>query len=89
MVVLAGLLGLTSWVVASVSTWLVPVYVTAMALIFVMPRAERPPGLGPLDDKGEPDLDKDQGSEASGLSRRPAVGPRLRLRRPMGLALAL
>jgi hypothetical protein len=68
MVVLAGLLGLTSWVIASVSTWLVPVYVTAMALIFVIPRAERPRGSGPLGDKGEPDLDKDQGSEASGLS---------------------
>ena len=68
MVVLAGLLGLTSWVIASVSTWLVPVYVTAMALIFVIPRAERPQGSGPLGDKGEPDLDKDKGSEASGLS---------------------
>jgi len=68
MVVLAGLLGLTSWVIASVSTWLVPVYVTVMALIFVIPRAERPPGSGPLGDKGEPDLDKDKGSEASGLT---------------------
>ena len=68
MVMLAGLLGLTSWVVASVSTWLVPVYVTAMALIFVIPRAERPQGSGPLGDKGEPDLDKDQGGEAAGLS---------------------
>ena len=98
MVVLAGLLGLTSWVIASVSTWLVPVYVTAMALIFVIPRAEHPRGSGPLGDKGEPDLDKDQGSEASGLSspirprgmrlsRRPILLPRLRLRRPMGLAL--
>jgi len=68
MVVLAGLLGLTSWVIASVSTWLVPVYVTAMALIFVIPRAERPQGTGPLGDKGEPDLDRDKGSEACGLS---------------------
>jgi len=68
MVVLAGLLGLTSWVIASVSTWLVPVYVTAMALIFVIPRAEHPWGSGALGDKGEPDLDKDKGSEASGLS---------------------
>lgn len=75
MVVLAGLLGLTSWVVASVSTWLVPVYVTAMALIFVIPRAERPPGSGPLGDKGEPDLDKGQGSEASGLAS-PDPAPR-------------
>ena len=45
MVVLAGLLGLTSWVVASVSTWLVPVYVTAMVFIFVSPRAENPEGI--------------------------------------------
>ena len=40
--VLAVLMGLTSWVVASVSTWLVPVYVTAMVLIFVVPRAHHP-----------------------------------------------
>ena len=39
-VVLAALMGLTSWVVASISTWLVPVYVTAMVLIFVMPRVQ-------------------------------------------------
>ena len=31
-------MGLTSWVIASISTWLVPVYVTAMVLIFVMPQ---------------------------------------------------
>ena len=41
---LAGLLGITSWVVASVSTWLVPVYVTAMVFIFVSPRVEPPEG---------------------------------------------
>jgi len=33
-------MGLTSWVVASISTWLVPVYVTAMVLIFVMPQVQ-------------------------------------------------
>ena len=43
-VVMAVLMGLTSWVVASVSTWLVPVYVTAMVLIFVVPRAHHPEG---------------------------------------------
>ena len=43
-VVMAVLMGLTSWVVASVSTWLVPVYVTAMVLIFVVPRAHHPAG---------------------------------------------
>jgi len=41
-VALAALMGLTSWVVASLSTWLVPVYVTAMVLIFVIPRVQRP-----------------------------------------------
>jgi hypothetical protein len=75
MVVLAGLLGLTSWVIASVSTWLVPVYVTAMALIFVTPRAKPPQGSGFLGDKGKPDLDKQKGSEASGLSS-PDADPR-------------
>ena len=39
-VVLAALMGFTSWVVASISTWLVPVYVTAMVLIFVTPQAQ-------------------------------------------------
>ena len=39
-VVLAALMGLTSWVVASISTWLVPVYVTAMVLIFVIPQVQ-------------------------------------------------
>jgi len=36
--VMAVLMGLTGWVVASISTWLVPVYVTVMVLIFVAPR---------------------------------------------------
>ncbi|MFO0889184.1 MAG: hypothetical protein U0790_08595 [Isosphaeraceae bacterium] len=39
---LAALMGITSWVVASLSTWLVPVYVTAMALIFAFPRSQHP-----------------------------------------------
>ena len=50
-VVLAALMGLTSWVVASISTWLVPVYVTAMVLIFVIPRVPHPGEPGPA---GEP-----------------------------------
>jgi hypothetical protein len=50
-VVLAALMGLTSWVVASISTWLVPVYVTAMALIFVMPQVQHLEGSKP---SGEP-----------------------------------
>jgi hypothetical protein len=68
MVMLTGLLGLTSWVVASVSTWLVPVYVTVMVLIFVTPRPERPRGSSLLGEKGKPDLDKEKASEAYGLS---------------------
>ncbi|WP_165227103.1 hypothetical protein [Aquisphaera insulae] len=43
-VALAILMGLTSWVVASVSTWMVPAYVTAMVLIFAIPRAPRRDG---------------------------------------------
>lgn len=39
---LAGLMGLTSWVVARVSVWLVPVYLIVMTLIFALPRAPRP-----------------------------------------------
>jgi hypothetical protein len=35
---MALLIGMTSWVVASVSTWLVAIYVTAMFLIFAVPR---------------------------------------------------
>jgi hypothetical protein len=36
---LAALMGLTSWVIASISTWMVPVYVSAMVLIFVFPQS--------------------------------------------------
>ena len=39
LVLLAGLMGLTSWVVASLATWLVPLYVIGMVLIFVSPRS--------------------------------------------------
>ena len=99
MVVLAGLLGLTSWVVASVSTWLVPVYVTAMALIFVIPRADARRAQGPLATRVSPTSTRIREARPLAfpapirtrgmrLSRRPAVLPRLRLRRPMGLALA-
>lgn len=35
---LVGLTAVTSWVVASISVWLVPVYVGAMVLIFAAPR---------------------------------------------------
>ena len=54
-VVLAALMGLTSWVIASISTWMVPVYVTAMVLIFVIPQVQH---------LGEPE----QASEPAGVS---------------------
>jgi hypothetical protein len=38
-VVLVGVMSLTSWVIASLSIWLVPVYVAAMVLILVVPRS--------------------------------------------------
>ena len=62
-VVLAALMGLTSWVVASISTWLVPVYVTAMVLIFVIPRVQH---LGEPGPAGEPaGVSADRASEAA------------------------
>jgi len=39
---LVGLTAVTSWVVSSISVWLVPVYVGAMVLIFAVPRTNRP-----------------------------------------------
>lgn len=39
---LVGLTAVTSWVVASISVWLVPVYVGAMVLIFAAPRKDPP-----------------------------------------------
>jgi hypothetical protein len=41
LVLLAGLMGLTSWAVASLATWLVPLYVIGMVLIFVSPRSQK------------------------------------------------
>ena len=38
---LGALMGATTWAVASVSIWLVPVYLLLMVLIFATPRAER------------------------------------------------
>jgi hypothetical protein len=66
MVVLAGLMGLTSWVVASVSTWLVPVYVTAMVLIFVIPRAQHPEDAERDGDNRALDVGEDGAARASG-----------------------
>ena len=38
---LAALMGSTTWAVALVSIWLVPVYLLLMVLIFATPQAER------------------------------------------------
>ncbi len=72
-VVLAALMGLTSWVVASISTWLVPVYVTAMVLIFVIPQAQL---LGEPEPAGEPaGVSADRASEATSPASSGADSP--------------
>jgi hypothetical protein len=65
LVVLAALMGLTSWVVASISTWMVPVYVTAMVLIFVIPQVHH---QGEQERASEPvGVSADQASETTSL----------------------
>ncbi len=72
-VVLAALMGLTSWVVASISTWLVPVYVTAMVLIFVFPPVQH---LGEPEPAGEPGgMSADRASEATNPASSGADSP--------------
>ena len=72
-VVLAALMGLTSWVVASISTWLVPVYVTAMGLIFVIPQVQL---LGEPEPAGEPaGVSADRASEAASPASSGADSP--------------
>jgi len=72
-VVLAALMGLTSWVVASISTWLVPVYVTAMVLIFVMPQVQL---LGEPEPAGEPaGVSADRAREATSPASSGAASP--------------
>ena len=72
-VVLAALMGLTSWVVASISTWLVPVYVTAMVLIFVFPQVQH---LGEPEPAGEPaGVSADRASEATSPASSGADSP--------------
>ena len=72
-VVLAALMGLTSWVVASISTWLVPVYVTAMVLIFVFPQVQH---LGEPGPAGEPaGMSADRASEAASPASSGADSP--------------
>jgi hypothetical protein len=73
-IVLATLLGLTSWVVASISTWLVPVYVTAIVLIFVLPGAEGARGVVAAGDGDKPASSSDDTSTAGGFrSHRPVA----------------
>jgi hypothetical protein len=72
-VVLAALMGLTSWVIASISTWLVPVYVTAMVLIFVFPQVQH---LGEPEPAGEPaGVSADRASEATSSTSSGADSP--------------
>jgi hypothetical protein len=72
---LVALTAVTSWVVASISVWLVPVYMTAMVLIFAAPRATHPvapaaaseaPAIEPVGGD-EPTADADSG-EAPGAA---------------------
>jgi len=66
-------MGLTSWVVASISTWLVPVYVTAMVLIFVIPQVQH---LGEPGPAGEPaGVSADRASEATSPASSGADSP--------------
>ncbi|QEH35933.1 hypothetical protein OJF2_44900 [Aquisphaera giovannonii] len=60
-------MGLTSWVIASVSTWMVPAYVTAMVLIFATPRAPRRDG-----EKGEASEAQRDGAGSPADPGRPA-----------------
>jgi len=73
---LVALTAVTSWVVARVSVWLVPIYMSAMVLIFATPRTNRPkaeatvpegPATAP-DAGDQPTPDRD----ASGPSAAPA-----------------
>ena len=66
-VALAGLIGLTSWAIATISTWLVPVYVTAIVLIFVIPHSQR---AGGDNDASHTCKLRDQANRA-GTSQRP------------------
>lgn len=61
---LVGLTALTSWVVSSISVWLVPVYVGAMVLIFAVPRTNRPEPSR-KDEPGEPSPSEDPPAPAS------------------------
>lgn len=70
-VLLAGLIGLTSWVVASLSTWLVPVYVTALVLIFATPRANH---RGDAEASGRGGIPADADANGSAAATADGVG---------------
>jgi hypothetical protein len=66
---LAGLMGLTSWVVAWVSVWLVPIYLTTMVLIFAVPftlPARRSAGSEGVGGNGDTESRKDRGQGSLG-----------------------
>ncbi len=73
-VVLAALMGLTSWVVASVSTWLVPVYVTAMVLIFVMPQVQHLEEPDSVDERADSSTERASNSSRSTSSGLDSLG---------------
>jgi len=68
---LAGLTAVTSWVVSSISVWLVPVYIGAMVLIFAFPRTNDP-NPAREDESGEPMPDEQPPASSSVESKEPA-----------------
>jgi hypothetical protein len=76
---LAGLMGLTSWVVAWVSIWLVPIYLTTMVLIFAAPvtllvPVQRSAGSKGVGGNSDTESSKDRGQGPLGsLSSDPPV----------------
>jgi hypothetical protein len=74
---LVALTAVTSWVVARVSAWLVPVYMSAMVLIFAAPRTSRPKAAatvpeGPSTAPGAGDEPTPEG-DATGPSAAPVL----------------
>ncbi len=71
---IAALTGLTSWAVASVSIWLVPVYLLLMVVTFAMPRAERAPSPA-VDSRAETSgADTDTSGQGAGEDRADGMG---------------
>jgi hypothetical protein len=68
---LAGLLGATACAVASVSGWLVPVYLLVVVVILAAPRGPRisPPASGPMSGLGKLLADRDGTPSAHSIAR--------------------